>query len=328
MSKLSLFMDDAIRKMSKKNSAHLGDRSVYIGASDIGCCPRKVVLGKLKPEEHCTKTLLYFARGHLAEDLVANIFRAGGLKFNRQHTVIHPQFPYLLCHIDFIFDTGNRLHVVEVKSTDGIPDEPYSSWVEQLHFQMGLVAANNPRIEVTGSLLVVDVNRGKWEEFNSFVPNDLVFNILVEKGHHMRAAMLGEIEPRIEAGLLCGCCLHQDDCPAFADCMSLSLPDEVNRIGIEYIAANAAKSAAETILKRLKNDILSFTGEGKYRGASDQVEITITLQPASDIVDSQRLKEVYPDIFDDCQKKKAGFTRVDVKPYKNKSKSKKGDANV
>lgn len=312
MSKLQSFFDDAIRIHSQRNSAHLGDRSTYIGASDIGSCPRKVVLSKSKPVEHDSKTLLKFARGHIAEDLIASIFKAGGLKFNRQHTAIHPDHPFLLCHIDFLFDTGLRIHIVEVKSTDGIPEVPYSSWVEQLHFQIGLVAKNNPRTEIGGSILAIDLNAGEWREFNGFKPDNLIFNHLVEKGLHIRSSLSGDQPPSTETGILCGYCPYRSDCPALGDA-SAPLPDEVEVLAREYLAANQVKSRSESTLKRLKGEILSFTGT-KFLGATDKLTIRAWDVGGSDMVDDKLLKESYPDIYDQVKKEKAGSTRLEIKP--------------
>ena len=42
---------------------NLGDRSSYIGSSDIAGCPRMVILAKTSPENHDLKTLIRFQRG-------------------------------------------------------------------------------------------------------------------------------------------------------------------------------------------------------------------------------------------------------------------------
>ena len=56
---------------SQQTAATLGDRSTYLGASDIGACPRKTILGKLQPPEADLITLLRHRRGHMAEEIVA-----------------------------------------------------------------------------------------------------------------------------------------------------------------------------------------------------------------------------------------------------------------
>jgi len=210
MSKLDTFLANAIQTHQLQLSSHLGDRSLYVGASDIAGCPRKAGLGKQQPPNHDIKTLLRFARGHVAQSMYAEFFRAGGANFEEEVEVRHPEIPEILCHIDFLFHTNSekkRLHVVEMKSTSGIPDEPHSSWIDQLHVQMGLLKLNHKDdVEIGGSILVVDLNAGEYREFNGYNPNELVFNHLLEKGAHIFSAMTGECEPKTETSFLCGYC--------------------------------------------------------------------------------------------------------------------------
>jgi len=153
----------------------LGDRSTYIGSSDIGQCPRKVVLGKVSPAQHSLKTLLHFKRGHLTEEIVADV--STDFAPERQKA-IHERIPYCaLCefidlegsasqvsrncprcqeplsllpvsaHIDFLLP-GNR--IIEVKSTSLSEVQP--AWETQLAFQMMLLQRETNR-HAEGALL-------------------------------------------------------------------------------------------------------------------------------------------------------------------------------
>ena len=55
---------------AEKGKADLGDRAKYIGASDIGQCPRKAIMGKLFPQPISLEQQIVFERGHLAENIV------------------------------------------------------------------------------------------------------------------------------------------------------------------------------------------------------------------------------------------------------------------
>ena len=55
---------------SEKGFADLGNRSEYIGASDVGQCPRKTIMGKLFPQPITIEQQIVFERGHLAENIV------------------------------------------------------------------------------------------------------------------------------------------------------------------------------------------------------------------------------------------------------------------
>jgi len=316
MSKLAAFLGKAIPTHQKNMSTHLGDRTMYVGASDIAGCPRRATLGKQYPSDHDLATLLRFSRGHAAQAMYAGFFRTGGALFEEEVEVRHPSIPEIRCHIDFLFYTNRqtkRLHVVEMKSTDGIPDAPYASWVDQLHVQMGLLHANlDPQVEIGGSILVVDLNAGTYREFNNYQPNTLVFEQLVEKGRHILAAVKGECPPRTEPGFLCCYCPFRNGCPSHA--VDTGLPPEILEAGRKYLELNEQKKAIETRLDVLKNDILSYT-DGPFRGASDGVLINVTAVPESVVVDSARLKRNFPDIYDQVTKPKAGFVKLEVKPF-------------
>ncbi len=316
MSKLAAFLGRAIPTHQKKQSSHLGDRTVYVGASDIAGCPRKAALGKQFPSDYDIKTLLRFSRGHAAQAMYAEFFTTGGALFNEEVAVKHPQFPKIRCHIDFLFYANRqtkRLHIVEMKSTDGIPDEPYASWVDQLHVQMGLLQLTiDPEVQIGGSILVVDLNAGRYREFNSYAPNKLVFNQLIEKGQHILAATRGECAPRTEPGILCGYCPFRTGCPSHA--VGLDLPREIVEAGRMYLALNEQKKALESRLDILKNDILTFA-DGAFKGASDGILINVTTVAESVMIDSSKLKRNYPDIYDQVTKPKAGFVKLEIKPF-------------
>jgi len=314
MSKLDVFFGKALAIHSLNNSSHLGDRSQYIGASDIASCPRKVVNSRLHPLPHDTKTLMRFARGHITEDLLAQVFEAGGATFLRQVEACHPIEP-IRCHIDFVFfSTRNgRLHLVEVKSVDGIPFEPYSQWIDQLHVQLGLFQENNPDSQTGGSILAVDLNAGTWKEFNGFSPNETLYRFLLEKkGKHILSALQGECEPDTEPGLLCGYCAYRSGCPAHAG--SQPIPQEILTTADAYERLNWQKDILETGLEVLRNEILAFTGMDKsFRGQEGEISIATRVSPDTTMVDSKKLKADYPDIYKTCSKAKRGSTKLEVK---------------
>lgn len=314
MSKLESFLGMAVKAHSEKNSAHLGDRSKYIGASDIAACARKAVMSKLHPVPHTTQQLLIFARGHAAQAMYADIFRAGGATFEEEMELVHPDYPHLKCHLDFLFKIKNRVHVVEVKSTDGIPEEPYSSWVDQLHFQMGLVRLRfGNDVEIGGSILAVDLNSGEYQEFNSYKPNMEIFSYLTDKGNAMwDAVQTGSLEgiPH-EPGLLCDHCHHRSGCPSLSN--AIDLPDEVVEIADLYEKLGQKKRLIDGEMEALRNDLLSFTGQRSFKGTFDNLLLITSYFPPGETVDSKKLKSDYPEAFKACKKAKKGFTKLEVK---------------
>jgi hypothetical protein len=313
MSRLQAFLEKAIKEKNRQDSAHLGDRSEYVGASDIAGCPRKAVLSKKNPQEHDAKTLLRFARGHVTEGLLAGIFAAGGLKFDRETEIPHPDYPFIRSHIDFLFSSSKRLHVVELKTVDGIPDEPYSSWVDQLHTQMGLLELDRPGLPIGGSILAVDLNAGEWHEFNSYRPNELIFNVMIEKGRHIWSAVNGHVEPKTEPGILCGYCPQRKDCPAFIGGV-VELPAEIESMVDGYHSAIVLKARTERTLRALKGHILSFAGN-RFKGTTLDEHLLLNVWEVgpSETVDAKSLKAKFPDVYSQVKRPKAGYTRMEVR---------------
>lgn len=310
---LQQFFDTAIQELNRSASLPLGDRTLYIGASDIGNCPRKVVLGKRQPKTHDTRTLLRFTRGHLAEDLLADIFIAGGARFEREAEVVHMTEPFR-CHLDFLF--GERrgqtpLHILEVKSVSGIPTEPYSGWIDQLYFQIGMMTEAHPERRITGSILSLDLNAGEYREFDGFANREDIYTLLLDKGRHMAAALRGETDPRAETGVLCGYCDHRGDCPSFS-CDPVPIPADVAQLAQRYIETNTTKGEAENALKQIKEQIVAFTGN-RFRGQTNEFAILVSTIGPSETVDSKLLQSKYPDVFADVLKPKAGFTKLEVR---------------
>jgi hypothetical protein len=313
MNKLQTFLEKALKEKNRLSSQHLGDRSTYIGASDIGGCPRKAVQTRTRPVEHDAATLLKFARGHAAEDLIHGIFQAGGLTPLREMEIRHPKYPDLLCHIDFLFKAkSGRLHVVELKTTNGLPETPYGSWVDQLHFQMGLLALAYPDADIGGSILAIDLNAGTWHEFNSYKPNEIIFDLLVAKGRRIKSCLDAGETPDVEPGLLCGYCPYRTDCPAFLD-GAIVIPDEVKNLAHRHLEATEQKKAVEKKVNKLKHDVLSFTGTC-FKGTSDSLFINASKVGPSETVDAQLLKSRFPEVYQQVKKERAGFTRLDIKP--------------
>ena len=133
--------------------AHLGDRTGYIGMSDIGQhweCPRAALARKVLPTTNSLERLLTLQRGHWFESGVGQALVSLGLhvlpqlEINWQHQGVP-----IKAHLDFVLVWGapvNAIRILEVKSTDKLPDIPHDSHLLQLHGQIGLLvkAWNKP----------------------------------------------------------------------------------------------------------------------------------------------------------------------------------------
>lgn len=195
----------------------LGDRSTYVGASDVGGCPRKVVLSKLEEPHHDLATLIRFARGHLTEHLIVLAFKASTHlpKWEYQREVVHKQRPYK-AHVDFVFETRQVLAVMEVKTVSKMPKEPYDSWVQQVHFQIGLLKDANPSKAIRGVVFAIDLNEGQTKLFTGFEYDSKLYEGLLLKASHIWECVQDPgVEPETEKGPLCAWCPYRPSCPAY-----------------------------------------------------------------------------------------------------------------
>jgi hypothetical protein len=132
----------------QRTEAALGDRSAYVGMSDIGkaaACLRSAVAGKVAeaPSARSLERQLRLNRGHWFESGIAEAFHFSGQPYLYQVRIetAHNGVP-IRAHPDFIFiDPQGEARVVELKSCEHLPDTAYASHEMQLFGQLGLLAS-------------------------------------------------------------------------------------------------------------------------------------------------------------------------------------------
>jgi len=313
------FFETAVSALNNSKSAELGDRSKYIGSSDVGSCARKVYLQKRHPDEtppdFCT--MMKFSRGHVAETLIENIFDAAGVEhlYDTQVEVKHPEYP-LKAHVDFLFyadfDGTPQLHVIEVKSVNGIPDEPYPQWIDQLTFQLGLLRIKYPKGKLGGSILAIDLNAGAVHQFNGFRHNKSLFNYLQNRALHLLDCLADKAEAETSPSHLCSYCSYRSDCPAMT-LPKVELPVEIEKLANKYVELSDIKGEADKEMKSIREELLEFTGTS-FKGRSDSIDLVVSSVAPSMVVDGQRLKKQFPDIYPAVLKERAGYTRLECRP--------------
>ena len=166
-------MQFALQSRMEQNSK-LGDRSQYIGASEIGSCLRRVVLSKLNPEPFDLASMGRMIAGKAMENEVVQLVRItlnGRLRNTGrvQLDLCHPTLPFH-AHPDGRiiggFDGLDGDGVLEVKTasastfkrfqSDGLPQ----NYQDQVQAQMGLAG-------LTWALLVL-VSRENLAEMTTF----------------------------------------------------------------------------------------------------------------------------------------------------------------
>lgn len=284
-------LDDVLNEFSDK----LGNREDYVGASDIGKCERNIVLSKIYGVDYPTKQKMIMLRGHLAESIVRMLLKKAGLFFKEQYEIIHPEYKFIKAHIDFLFQDKNAKGVLEVKTTTGIPDEPYPSWVEQLQLQMGLVKLRFSD-EVRGAILVIDLSNGEIKEFNGYKPSAEIFDALVEKAKAIYEKVQAKETEDLpcEINGLCAFCPFKKDCPAFTGDEPM-ISEELNKAVENYIAVSQEEKEIKEKKDRLKQEILGYTGnnfQAKFNGHKLSIKETVSVR-----VDTNLLKSEYPDVY-------------------------------
>ena len=141
----------------------LGDRSKYVGLSDIGKgaeCLRSAVAGKVLGNRHpqsddvlnwyreaefdkvmeALRKQLILQRGHWFETGIETAFKANQAKFFTQ-LEIDAGFNGVpvLAHLDFVLVGKGAVRVLELKSMAQFPDHLYTSYEVQLHGQLGFL---------------------------------------------------------------------------------------------------------------------------------------------------------------------------------------------
>ena len=156
---MALLAKGLAESSAKRTLSSLGDRSQYIGMSDIGRaleCPRAAVGKKLfgnradlEGNQHelasMLGTQLRLQRGHWFEAGVAQVFRTQGLPVIEQLEIqaTHNQVP-IKAHLDFTFVIAAEqptVRILELKSCENIPSTLYSSYETQVYGQVGLLRA-------------------------------------------------------------------------------------------------------------------------------------------------------------------------------------------
>lgn len=298
--------------ISKKISeAQFGKRN-FIGASDVVKCERQFLLSKIKPIEFDTKTLIRFFRGHIAEILLREVFNETNYLWEEQY--VAQSDDKIRATLDFVFYTKrwDKIRVVENKTVSGIPEFPYENWIQQIMFQMGIMQQRYPNADIKGCIFVLDMNSGEYTEFE-VLPNKQIFNCLLEKAE--RLLKLWEErnieEARCETSMLCGYCEYRSDCPKFNSGQNI-VPEELKSMAQRYLELSAEKKQIEDKLETIKKEILNYCGES-FNGSSEGITIKVSKTKDTTIVDSNKLKEEYPDIYKNVSKVKSGYLRLEIK---------------
>ena len=145
---LELIRQGLALSTARASAQTLGDRSQYIGMSDIGAylnCQRAAVLKKLDASnyEADLSSLITRTRGHWFEDGIASALRELNIPHVQQLeiSIWYDDTP-VKAHLDFVLVSTHpkpTVRILEIKSCQKIPDVLYPSYEMQVYGQIGLL---------------------------------------------------------------------------------------------------------------------------------------------------------------------------------------------
>lgn len=295
LTKLDVFINKNFPKvLAKETASSLGDRSKYIGASDIGGCLRKSFLSKQQKTEYDIAQHIVFERGHLSEGIVAKMLEGTPFKIQIEACgKADNGFP-IKAHIDFVVDFGREVVVVEAKSTSIPVDEPYESWVLQIQLQMGLLKPSLPNKSIRGYIIAIDVNTGWYKTFE-VEPNKTLYNIALSNANTLANALKSNKCPDGEIQLYCKKCPFKNDCPAVSKGANKQLPFNIKAL----IHKLKKFESIEKEIKKCKDEVKTFL-EATNTNVAKSNDITVSLhQNKGDeySIDLNKLRVEEPNIY-------------------------------
>ena len=300
-------INEGIRQYDvERTASNLGDRTQYVGASDITGCMRKAVLTKREPVTHSLATLVRFLRGHMAEKIVKHSLDAMGIEYDYQPEFIYSDRYHIRAHPDFVLPGDAKdILVLECKSVNGMVAKPYEDWARQLQYQMGLIASHTDK-NVKGAVVAIDIGTGQVKVFNGYSYDREVFARLTQKADTIWNHLNLDTESnkiRTEFGPLCAWCQYRHDCTEFIPAKGLPEVPLQNEVQ-EYLLNRTAKKEATKTMKRLaatfKHTISSLNLDDNTSKAFKVGEFTIreTNRRISGL-DVEKIKAELPEVWEE-----------------------------
>jgi len=288
------FLEKSLREISKVETENtLGNRTNYIGASDISGCLRSAYLQKINEVEHSLEKLLIFERGHIAEGIIEKALNSANFKYSSQVEVEDNVLGVpVKAHLDFVV-SGKEEIVLEVKTTKSDVTTPYSSWMLQIQFQMGLLKKTTDK-NVRGYILVFNLNTGSFTEFPIDF-NEELFKVALQKAEILANAMISEEEPPAEEQLYCSSCPFKGQCPIFqAEEIHFELDEDLALIK----KLETQKKEIDNQLKAMKTDIEAFLKEkGIKKAKVNDYLISISADSSYVSIDTTKMKKEDPELY-------------------------------
>ncbi|EOX8372669.1 PD-(D/E)XK nuclease family protein [Campylobacter coli] len=287
-------LPQALKKDTEKS---LGDRSKYVGSSDIGGCLRKAYLDKTTSYEHDLATLIRFQRGHVAEGIIEKMLDGLNPTLQKEVKLTIEGFD-LKAHIDFCLESKNEIVVVEAKSVNTAVDKPYDSWVMQVNFQLALLATQTQK-KLRAYVVAINLNTGWFKSFE-INHNQTFEKLAIENAQLLANSLLNKEEPAPSEQLYCSTCPHKKTCPLMMKKSEGSeLSGDLLEVGKKIIELNARKKELEKELeekKALIEEYMRTCGAKKIK--VDDSFFSLSNDTTSTSFDTKALKDNEPELYE------------------------------
>lgn len=297
-SKLKAKLESNFKKaLAKDTEDSLGDRTEYIGASDISGCLRKSYLSKKeKSNDTSIEQLLTFERGHQFENIVEKFLYGETYKKQVEIRDAYTSNGFKLKpHLDFVLYNPEEktATVIEAKSTKNVI-ELYESYVLQLQLQMGLLQAQcGSDWKIDGAIFVVSTD-SKYEIFE-IEQNTTLFNMAMQRADELSQALKTSIEPKAEIQLYCDKCPFKGDCQAITKGANNQLPFNIKAT----IRKLKEFQNIDKEIKNLKNQLQSFMEATNTQVAKcNDITVSLHINKGDDYtIDLNKLRVEEPNIY-------------------------------
>jgi len=247
MNKLYQLIYDALSSPNEE----LGDRSKYIGSSDLGCPYQTYHNKKNGAQPKTLSQLLVLRRGEMVEAILKKAFsNCPNVAYQKEYQ--HPEIDYIKSHLDFEFFGKDTIGVLECKSIGKdapLPKTPYQNWNDQLNMQMGLSHLNNPTKLIKGVIVAINITNGEFKIFDGYQYNETSFNKLVQRAQKIYHAIQNSNYEDLEAiqSPICNYCQHKIHCPSFFYVKNEEILDltYLNDIVSEFLQSQIYESEAK-----------------------------------------------------------------------------------
>lgn len=299
-------IENFLKTINEESKESLGDRSKYIGASDVGGCPFKTIKEKLEKPEYSVEKQLVFQRGHIAEEIVAKMIN--GVPYKRQVEVKGEidNFP-LIAHLDFLIKGKTRSVIVEAKTVKEQVNEPYESWILQVQFQMGLLLneIQDENHQIEAYIVAMDINEG-WYKIFKIDFNDDLFLMALNKANHLVDCLTKGEKPKAIIQNYCSSCPFVQECPK-QGCFASELPDNMK----EDLKAIKAHKIQEKNIKQKEDALKEYlinTGLEKAKIDDEDFSVVISCKESvSNRFDTNAFKKDHPELAQQYLKESSSF---------------------